>query len=61
MFDESTYRFEVTENTAILASDVRVRATDADIGLNGNIIYDIVSGNRNSTFEIGKLHKGRIC
>lgn len=55
MFDESTYQFEVTENTDVLDPDISVHATDIDIGQNANISYEIISGNRNDTFVIGKL------
>lgn len=44
----------MTENSPVLES-VGVRATDRDIGQNGNISYEITSGNTNDTFVIGKL------
>lgn len=52
IFDESTYIFEVEENTDFVS--FRVSASDNDIGANGEITYAIVDGNIERTFLIGK-------
>ena len=52
VFGESTYIFEVEENTDFI--EFRVSATDSDISSNGEIVYGVVDGNVESTFLIGK-------
>ena len=53
VFDESTYLFSVEENTEVVMS-LAVRAQDADAGANGEVQYEIVSGNELGTFIISK-------
>ena len=53
LFDESTYLFSVEENTEVVRS-LAVRAQDADAGANGEVQYEIVSGNELGTFIISK-------
>ena len=53
VFDESTYLFSVEENTEVVRS-LAVRAQDADAGANGEVQYEIVSGNELGTFIISK-------
>ena len=52
VFAESTYIFEVEENTDFIL--FRVSASDRDISANGEIMYAIVDGNIERTFLIGK-------
>lgn len=51
-FGESTYIFEVAENTDFI--EFVVSATDSDIGSNRQLRYYIVDGNLEQTFLIGK-------
>ena len=50
-FDESTYIFEVEENTDFIL--FHVSASDSDVGSNRQVIYNIVDGNTEQTFLIG--------
>lgn len=52
VFGESTYIFEVEENTDFIS--FRVSASDSDSGSNGEITYAIVGGNIERTFLISK-------
>ena len=52
MFVESTYIFQVEENTDFI--EFQVSATDADLGSNSEVTYSIVDGNVEQTFLIGK-------
>ena len=51
-FDESTYIFEVEENTDFIL--FQVSASDRDEGSNRQVRYSIVDGNTEQTFFIGK-------
>ena len=51
-FDESTYIFEVNENTDFIL--FQVSASDSDIGTNREVRYGIVDGNTEQTFLISK-------
>ena len=53
-FVESTYIFEVEENTDFI--EFQVSATDVDLGSNSAVTYSIVDGNVEQTFLIGKNH-----
>ena len=51
-FGESTYIFEVEENTDFIV--FQVDASDSDVGSNAEIRYNIVDGNIEQTFLIGE-------
>ena len=51
-FGESTYIFQVEENTDFV--EFQVDASDSDIGSNGEVRYNIIDGNIEQTFLIGK-------
>ncbi len=54
-FEETRYSFSVVENTDVLdSSEFIVRATDADLGSNQNVLYSITDGNIDNAFVIGK-------
>ena len=54
VFDPSSYSINVHENTSVNSILVTVTATDDDIGVNGEIIYSIESGNDNNLFSISE-------
>lgn len=43
VFEEDTYRAIIKENSPLLTSIIRVQATDADVGLNGEVVYGLTS------------------
>ena len=49
----------VNENSNLSTSVFQVKATDKDIGVNGKIVYSILSGNNEGHFSIDKI-RGRI-
>jgi len=51
VFNTQTYIFSVVENTEVVSS-LSVRAQDMDVGDNGEVRYEIVSGNEAGTFVI---------
>lgn len=60
-FESESYSVELSELLPINTTILRVRATDADIGLNGEIIYDLTDASKqySNTFSIDK-HTGVI-
>ncbi|CAF1196656.1 unnamed protein product [Adineta steineri] len=54
IFDSETYSIELSENTSINTTILRVHAYDADIGLNGQITYDFTDASKqfNNIFSI---------
>lgn len=52
MFGLDSYFFEVEENSPSVSFSVS--ATDADVGSNGEIAFEIIDGNTNDTFTIGR-------
>lgn len=52
VFNQSAYSATVKENLNFQHRLTRVHATDADRGSNGEIWYQIVSGNINNAFHI---------
>nr|KAG5699632.1 hypothetical protein BaRGS_005080 [Batillaria attramentaria] len=51
-FSASLYEKSFVENQPLGTSVIRVQASDADSGTNGQIAFHIVSGNENNTFQI---------
>ncbi|CAF0818766.1 unnamed protein product [Rotaria sp. Silwood1] len=56
IFDSEIYSVEFSENTAINTTILRVHAHDADIDLNGEIIYDFIDASKqySNTFSLDK-------
>ena len=52
VFNQSTYKTSIKENSPPNTFVIRVSATDADKGTNGEVWYQMTSGNINSAFEI---------
>ena len=52
VFGMTSYFFEVEENSPSVS--FMVSATDEDLGSNGEIEFEIIDGNTNDTFTIGK-------
>ena len=52
-FSLDQYDFSIRENTATV--EFSVTASDADVGTNGEITYQFVSGNTNNAFVISEL------
>ena len=52
LFTEDVYNVTVVENSEPGINVARIMAVDFDIGYNGNITYEIISGNINNTFRI---------
>ena len=51
-FQRTPYITQITEGAPLNTQVIRVFATDADEGLNGDVIYRIVSGNDDERFKI---------
>lgn len=47
-FDENQYSFEVKEDAAVGAEIDQISASDADEGLSGQVLYQIIRGNAKS-------------
>ncbi|CAG0879401.1 unnamed protein product [Cyprideis torosa] len=52
VFEKKVFKNEVSESAEIGSHIMRIRATDADDGLNGDIVYSIKEGNENDVFTI---------
>lgn len=52
-FTSAEYEVSLTENVDIVAFTVTAR--DIDAGTNADIVYELVSGNTNNSFVIGRL------
>ncbi|KAK8742193.1 hypothetical protein OTU49_002167, partial [Cherax quadricarinatus] len=45
VFSEASYRASVPEDASVGASIIQIKASDADAGLNGRVVYSFVGGN----------------
>uniref|UniRef100_A0A9J7YF42 FAT atypical cadherin 4 n=1 Tax=Cyprinus carpio carpio TaxID=630221 RepID=A0A9J7YF42_CYPCA len=52
VFDQLSYEVTILESEPVNSRFFKVEASDKDSGLNGEIVYDIVSGNTNDVFGI---------
>lgn len=52
VFDQLSYEVTILESEPVNSRFFKVEASDKDSGLNGEIVYDIVSGNTNYIFGI---------
>ncbi len=52
VFDQLSYEVTILESEPVNSRFFKVEASDKDSGLNGEIVYDIVSGNTNDIFGI---------
>uniref|UniRef100_A0A673KNB9 Protocadherin Fat 4-like n=1 Tax=Sinocyclocheilus rhinocerous TaxID=307959 RepID=A0A673KNB9_9TELE len=52
VFDQLSYEVTILESEPVNSRFFKVEASDKDSGLNGEIVYDIVSGNTNYVFGI---------
>ncbi|XP_060710121.1 cadherin-23 [Hemiscyllium ocellatum] len=52
IFLQNTFEASVLENITASGSVVKVQATDADEGVNGKVLYRILSGNPNDNFKM---------
>ncbi|XP_055033441.2 protocadherin Fat 4 [Misgurnus anguillicaudatus] len=52
IFDQLSYEVTILESEPVNSRFFKVEATDKDSGLNGEIVYDIISGNTNDVFGI---------
>lgn len=52
VFDQLSYEVTILESEPVNSRFFKVEATDKDSGLNGDIVYDIISGNTNDVFGI---------
>ncbi|XP_072347528.1 cadherin-23 isoform X2 [Scyliorhinus torazame] len=52
IFLRNTFEASVLENITTSGSVVQVKATDADEGVNGKVLYRILSGNPNGNFQM---------
>lgn len=52
VFDQLSYEVTILESEPVNSRFFKVEATDKDSGLNGEIVYDIMSGNTNDVFGI---------
>ena len=59
VFDPTEYIKDVRENISIGTTILRVNATDKDSGLNGYVVYSILTGNDKQSFAIG-INSGEI-
>ncbi|XP_057655100.1 cadherin-related tumor suppressor [Diorhabda carinulata] len=51
-FTQSESRISVNEMTLVNTELIKFKATDADLGVNSEIVYSITAGNRKDTFHI---------
>lgn len=51
-FTQTNSRISVIETTPINTELIQFRATDADLGVNSEVVYSITAGNRKDTFHI---------
>lgn len=59
-FTMNTVSSEVPENTTSNSLIATLTATDADIGSNGTITFDIISGDTNNVFNVTVLSIGNV-
>ncbi|XP_016110127.1 protocadherin Fat 4 [Sinocyclocheilus grahami] len=52
VFDQLSYEVTILESEPVNSRFFKVEASDKDSGLNGEIVYDIISGNTNDAFGI---------
>uniref|UniRef100_A0A8C2JVZ5 Protocadherin Fat 4 n=1 Tax=Cyprinus carpio TaxID=7962 RepID=A0A8C2JVZ5_CYPCA len=52
VFDQLSYEVTILESEPVNSRFFKVEASDKDSGLNGEIVYDIISGNTNDVFGI---------
>ncbi|XP_073778503.1 protocadherin Fat 4 isoform X2 [Danio rerio] len=52
VFDQLSYEVTILESEPVNSRFFRVEATDKDSGVNGEIVYDIISGNTRDVFGI---------
>uniref|UniRef100_A0A671T8N5 Protocadherin Fat 4-like n=1 Tax=Sinocyclocheilus anshuiensis TaxID=1608454 RepID=A0A671T8N5_9TELE len=52
VFDQLSYEVTILESKPVNSRFFKVEASDKDSGLNGEIVYDIISGNTNYAFGI---------
>lgn len=52
IFDKQSYRESINEDASTGTSVIKVFATDADMGENGEITYDIKTGNEEGMFKL---------
>ena len=53
-FSPDTYDFDLVENTDTV--ELPITASDRDSGTNAEIIFELISGNTNNAFVIGKFY-----
>jgi hypothetical protein len=51
-FTQTESKLSVLENTPISTKLIQFRATDADLGVNSEVVFSIGSGNRRDTFQV---------
>ncbi|XP_014251864.1 cadherin-related tumor suppressor [Cimex lectularius] len=51
-FTQTDYKISVLENTPVNTELIQFRATDADLGMNSEVLFSIGTGNRRDTFHV---------
>ncbi|XP_076252739.1 cadherin-related tumor suppressor fat isoform X2 [Rhynchophorus ferrugineus] len=54
-FTQSESKISISEVTSVNVELIRFKATDADLGVNSEVVYSITAGNRKDTFHIDSL------
>ncbi|RZF33481.1 hypothetical protein LSTR_LSTR010137 [Laodelphax striatellus] len=52
VFTQTDSKISVLENTTINTKLIQFRATDADLGVNSEVVFSITAGNRKDTFQV---------
>ncbi|ROT81605.1 fat protein [Penaeus vannamei] len=56
-FMRKPYRAQVPEEAPISTNIIRISASDADEGLNGDVVYTIVDGNEDGRFKVDETNR----